>query len=80
MRVVSALALAGLILLGATDRSSARVQAQMYCWELDSEFPVPCEQEDEEDEGAGRTKGSDPSPLRSRLASRSDARGLTPDP
>ena len=51
MRVVSALALAGLILLGATDRSSARVQAQMYCWELDSEFPVPCEQEDEEDEG-----------------------------
>ena len=51
MRVVSALALAGLILLGATDRSSARVQAQMYCWEFDSEFPVPCEQEDEEDEG-----------------------------
>jgi len=53
MRVVSALALAGLILLGATDRSSARVQAQMYCWELDSEFPVPCEQEDEDDEVSG---------------------------
>jgi hypothetical protein len=53
MRVVSALALAGLILLGATDRSAARLQAQMYCWELDSEFPVPCEQEDEEDEVSG---------------------------
>jgi hypothetical protein len=53
MRVVSALALAGLILLGATDRSSARVQAQMYCWELDSEFPVPCEQEDDDDEVSG---------------------------
>jgi hypothetical protein len=51
MRVVAALALAGLVLLGATDRSSARVQAQMYCWEFDSEFPVPCEQEDEEDGG-----------------------------
>jgi hypothetical protein len=23
----------------------------MYCWALDSELPVPCEGEDEEDEG-----------------------------
>jgi len=53
MKVVSALALAGLFLLGATDRGAARVQAQMYCWDADSEFPVACEQEDEDDEASG---------------------------
>jgi hypothetical protein len=50
MRVISALALAGLILLGAADRAPARIPTQMHCWALDSEFPVPCEQDDEDDE------------------------------
>jgi hypothetical protein len=58
MRVISALALAGLILLGAADRGSARVQAQMYCWDSDSEFPAPCEQDDEEDEASFRDRVS----------------------
>src|SRR5262245_57620351 len=59
MRVVSALALAGLILLGAADKGSARVHAKMHCWELDSEFPVLCEQDDEDDEASGmRRRGS----------------------
>jgi hypothetical protein len=50
MKVVSALALAGLMLLAAADRGAARIHSQMYCWELDSEFPVPCEGDDEDDE------------------------------
>ena len=74
MKVVSALALAVLFLLGATDRGSARVQAQMYCWDADSEFPVACEQEEGDDEASGRIEGPDPVPPRRA------ARGLHPWP
>lgn len=59
MKLVSALALAGLFLLGAMDRGSARVPAQMYCWDADSEFPVACEQ-DEEDEASHGSRAQTP--------------------
>ena len=48
------LAFAGLALIACTAPSPASVQRQMYCWEYDLEFPVPCDASDEEeDEAAG---------------------------
>ena len=61
MRIYGALALAALALLASASPGAARRHAQMYCWTQDSEFPVPCEQDDEEDDGEFRM-GSDPSP------------------
>jgi hypothetical protein len=51
MRIFAALALAALALLAWATPGTARMHAQMYCWTQDSEFPVPCEQDEEEDEG-----------------------------
>jgi hypothetical protein len=51
MRIFYWLALAGLALLGSASPGAARVHAQMYCWALDSELPISCEGEDEEDDG-----------------------------
>jgi len=50
MMAVRILALVGLALSGSVLPSSARVQGQMYCWGYDSEFPVPCGPEEEEEE------------------------------
>jgi hypothetical protein len=60
MRFVGALALAGLALLASAGSGAARIHAQMYCWE-ESELPVPCEYEDDEDESDARigVKGSE---------------------
>jgi hypothetical protein len=67
MRIFYWLALAGLALLGSASPGAARVHAQMYCWALDSELPISCEGEDEEDDGGDELKvGSDPSPPASR--------------
>jgi hypothetical protein len=51
MRVLQALALAGLTLLACAAPSAASIHGPMYCWESDLEFPVPCDP-DEEDEAA----------------------------
>jgi hypothetical protein len=46
---------AGLVLVATAGPSAARVHATMYCWEADSEFPVPCDDDgDEGDEGDER--------------------------
>ena len=53
MKARRTLALAGLALIACTAPSPASIQAQMYCWAYDLEFPVPCEaSEEEEDEAA----------------------------
>jgi hypothetical protein len=46
------LAFAGLALIACTAPSPASVQGQMYCWEYDLEFPVPCDASDEEEDEA----------------------------
>jgi hypothetical protein len=53
--------LAGLAVLGSAVPSLATIQGQMYGWAVDSEFPVPCEGEAEEDEAAVRRTVIDPS-------------------
>jgi hypothetical protein len=53
MRRVWTLAVAGLALLAWTSSGAARIHGQMYCWDPDSEFPVPCGREDDEEEAAG---------------------------
>ena len=56
MKALRTLALAGLALLASAVPGAARVHGQMYCWAYDSEFPVPCEgPEEEEEEQAART-------------------------
>jgi hypothetical protein len=70
MRLYALLALTALALLASANPGAARMHAQMYCWALDSELPVPCEQEDEEDDGSELRMGSDPSPLGVELQSR----------
>jgi hypothetical protein len=50
MRRVRTLALAGLALLVWAGSGAARIHGEMYCWMLDSELPVACDQEDEEEE------------------------------
>jgi hypothetical protein len=52
MRVLRTLVLTALALLASAVPGAARVQGQMYCWALDSEFPVPCDPPEEEDEPA----------------------------
>ena len=45
--------LAGLALLGSAHPSTARIHGQMYCWGFDSELPVPCDYEEDEEEVSG---------------------------
>lgn len=52
MKAPRTLALAGLALIVCTAPSPASIQAQMYCWSDDQEFPVPCDASEEEDEAA----------------------------
>jgi hypothetical protein len=79
MRILFALALAGLALLGSASPGAARVHAQMYCWALDSELPISCEGEDEDDDGGDELRlGSDPSPPTDEIPKPGSARGLTP--
>ena len=61
MRVYKALALAALALLASASPGAARMHTQMYCWAQDSEFPVPCDDEGEDDSGELR-RGAGPSP------------------
>lgn len=35
--------------------AQGRVQPQMFCWSSDVEFPVACEEEEDEDEGNNLT-------------------------
>ena len=70
MRIYQALVLAALMLLGSGGPGAARMHAQMYCWAQDSEFPVACEQEDDEDDGSGLRVGSDPSRLAVEIQTR----------
>ncbi len=56
MNGVRTLALAGLVLLAWMSwagSGEARIHGEMYCWALDSELPVACDQEDEEEEVSG---------------------------
>ena len=50
MRIVAALALAGLAVIVAPGPGAARIHGQMYCWAFDSELPVVCDAEDAEEE------------------------------
>ena len=59
MKIYTVLALAALALLAWGTPGTASVQAQMYCWSEDSEFPVPCDQDDDDDGGELRA-GSTP--------------------
>ncbi|MBO0764653.1 MAG: hypothetical protein J2P50_08700 [Hyphomicrobiaceae bacterium] len=60
MRIFYCLALAGLVMLGSASPGAARVHAKMYCWALDSELPVSCEGEDDEDDSGELAPGSKP--------------------
>jgi hypothetical protein len=51
MRIVAALALAGLGLIASPGPGAARIHGQMYCWAFDSELPVVCDAEETDDEG-----------------------------
>jgi hypothetical protein len=53
MRRAGTLALAGFTLLVWTGPCVARIHGEMYCWALDSELPVACDLEDEEEEVSG---------------------------
>jgi hypothetical protein len=53
MRRVRTLALAGFSLLAWAGSCAARIHGEMYCWALDSELPVACDQEEEEEEVSG---------------------------
>jgi hypothetical protein len=57
MRRVQTLALAGFtlvaILLAWAGPGAARIHGEMYCWALDSELPVACDREDEQEEDSG---------------------------
>jgi hypothetical protein len=46
------LVLAGLALVAPMDVVAARIHGEMYCWALDSELPIGCDPEEEEDEAA----------------------------
>ncbi|HWE15870.1 MAG TPA: hypothetical protein VG758_01610 [Hyphomicrobiaceae bacterium] len=48
MRRLHTLVLAGLALVASMDVVAARIHGEMYCWALDSELPIGCEEEDEE--------------------------------
>jgi hypothetical protein len=51
--------------LAAVGPAQARIQAQMYCWISDVEFPVACaEDEDGGDEDEGEEAESDSGPSR----------------
>jgi hypothetical protein len=76
MRIYVAAALAALALLASASPGAARMHAQMYCWSQDSEFPVPCEQDDEEDDGSELRMGPDPSPLGAEFEARRWRRGV----
>jgi hypothetical protein len=73
MRPFLALAIVGLLAAGAAGPGAASLQPQMYCWSGDSEFPVACEDDGEDDEaraGRGRPNGiGPPSPERWQRAS-----------
>ena len=58
MRIVAALALAGLATIVAPGPGAARIHGQMYCWALDSELPVVCDGDEAEDEEGFRLQGS----------------------
>jgi hypothetical protein len=61
MKAPRTLALAGLALIACTAPSLASIQAQMYCWSDDQEFPVPCgASEDEDDEAAAPPPAAPP--------------------
>jgi hypothetical protein len=54
MKINAVLALAALVLLAWATPGTASVPAQMYCWSEDSEFPVPCDPDDDDDGGEPR--------------------------
>jgi hypothetical protein len=65
IRLAVAIAAAG----GAVLPAQGRVQPQMFCWSPDVEFPVACEEEEDEDEGNNRAL----------LVTRPARHGLVPD-
>lgn len=69
MRVFLKFAIVGAAVIMAETPAHARVQPQMFCWSSDVEFPVACEEEEDEDEGNKLTL------LGTRLA----RHGLIPD-
>jgi hypothetical protein len=75
MRIFYWLALAGLALLGSASPGAARVHAKMYCWALDSELPVSCDDEDDDD-GGELKPGSDLSPPTPRFERLRERRGV----
>jgi hypothetical protein len=55
MRRLRTLVLAGLALVASMDVVAARIHGEMYCWAPDSELPVGCDPEEEDEEaGLGR--------------------------
>lgn len=50
MKPVVAVTLVVFAAIALADASNASVQPTMYCWDPDSEFPVSCNEEGEEDE------------------------------
>jgi hypothetical protein len=57
MKIVAALALAGLVLIASPDPGAARIHGQMYCWALDSELPVVCDADEEEEVSGFQVSG-----------------------
>ena len=51
MKIFIGLAVAFAAVSGAGLTAQGRVQPQMFCWSPDVEFPVACEEEEDEDEG-----------------------------
>ena len=51
MNILIRLAVALAAVGGAGLAAQARVQPQMFCWSPDVEFPIACEEEEDEDEG-----------------------------
>ena len=51
MKILIGLAVAIAAASGAGLTAQGRVQPQMFCWSPDVEFPVACEEEEDEDEG-----------------------------
>jgi hypothetical protein len=52
MRPLRTLVLAGLALVAAMDVVAARIHGEMYCWALDSELPIGCDPEQEDEEAS----------------------------
>lgn len=51
MKIFIGLTVAIAVAGGAVLPVQGRVQPQMFCWSPDVEFPVACEEEEDEDEG-----------------------------